>query len=162
MEPIAIYEEERLEGRRTFFLYPDRIVVRCRIAAKDYDHPFDLNDLSPTVRTVRVRPKLLGARLILLILPWPFVLLVTVTRPAAAAEWQQIIPAAASFISLIVAAVSFHKVEFACFSTNAGTPAWDVARRGKDAKNFVAFVSLVAESIRAADAKARIHDDYLA
>ena len=156
MGVIATYEETRLEGRRTFHLSDHQVVVSVRSPSKDVDIPFDLAHISPAFLRMRIRPKVYGIGVALLILPWCFIVLGMISRVVTPTPELFIIPAALSIVGLAIAIVSFRKVEYAHFRTAAGITAFDIASSGKQADQFDEFVEMIVQRIQAIEAKNRV------
>ena len=48
MEPLVTYSEQRFDGKRTFQLFPDRVVIRgSEMLASDYEQTVRLSSLKP-------------------------------------------------------------------------------------------------------------------
>lgn len=156
MEPIATYQETRLEGRRTFRLYDDHIVMSVRSAAKDVDIPYDLGEISPDFLKMRLRPKVYGIGVGLLIIPWFLAAQGIIAGLIIPTGEFFLLPASFSILGLAITAVSFGKVEYAQFRSRAGVTAFDIARAGRQADHFDEFIGLIVLRIRVIEEKNRL------
>lgn len=147
METIATYLEARLEGRRTFTLHPDRVVVSITSISGEMDLSFPLATLSPVVSRLRLRSRCFTIGFLLLLPPWFISALVAVAFKNVTTEQLVILPFSFSFIGLIMTAISYRKVEYARFTTLAGIPALDIARAGEEAHKFDSFVDALTKQI---------------
>jgi hypothetical protein len=144
METIATYAETRLEGRRSFALLSDRIVVSSKSIAGEVDLSFQLATLSPVVSRLRVRSRYFIAGFLLTVLPWFIFGLVNVV--ATTTEFV-VLPLGVSIVGLTMTAISCRKVEYVRFATQAGIAALDIARAGREAHNFDSFVDALTKQI---------------
>ncbi len=161
MEPIATYREIRLEGRRTFRLFDDHVVVSVRSAARDLDLPYDLGNLCPNYLRMRIRPKVYGLGVGLLVLPWCLAALGILSKIVIPTGEFFVLPASFSILGFAITAVSFGKVEYAHFRTKAGVTAFEVAKAGKQADHFDEFVGLIVRRIHVIEEKDRLVRDEL-
>ena len=154
MKPSATYAETRLEGRRSFVLLPDRLVMTSRGLAGEMDLSFELAMLSPMVSRLRLRSRYFRLGFLLLILPWLFAAMAAVAFQSATFTHLVVLPAGISFVGLIMAAVSARRIEYARFTSLAGVATVDIARAGAESAHFDVFVDALTKQIQLARAPA--------
>jgi hypothetical protein len=148
MEPIATYAEARLEGRRSFTLLPDRLVMTGKGLSGEMDLAFDLKTLSPIVGRLRVRSRYFRLGFLLLVLPWCITgLAVSVFGNAHDSQWV-VFASSLSFLGLIIVAISVRKIEYARFTSRAGVPVLDISRTAKKPVQFDSFIDAITRQIR--------------
>jgi len=147
-ESIATYAEARLEGRRSFSLLSDRLVMTGKGLSGEMDLAFDLKTLSPIVGRLRVRSRYFRLGFLMSILPWCLTgLAVSVFAGAQVSQWVAF-ASSVSFVGLIIAAISVRKIEYARFTSRAGIPVLDISRTAKQSVQFDAFIDAITRQIR--------------
>jgi hypothetical protein len=154
MQPVTKYVETRLEGRRSFVLLPDRLVMTCRGLSGEMDLAFELATLSPIVSRLHVRSRYFRLGFLLLMLPWFFAAMAAVAFQSATFTQLVVLPAGTSLVGLIMAAVSARRIEYARFTSQAGVAVVDIARAGAESAHFDAFVDALTKQIKVAQAAA--------
>ena len=149
MEPLARYFEQRFDGKRTFELFPDKLQVRgAETLGADYEQTFRLASPQPEVNRMWYRNRSFNAGL------WMFVgggfaFVVLTWGLGRSFEWFWLgITGCVVLPGLLLAIATCRKVEYAVFRSEAGIEAVSVARSGKEAAAFDAFVKRLAEQIR--------------
>ena len=149
MEPLARYFEQRFDGKRTFYLFPDNLKVRgAETLGADYEQTFRLASLQPEVNRVWYRNRSFNAGL------WMFVgggfaFSVLTWGLGRSFEWFWLgTTGCVAFPGLLLALATCRKVEYAVFRSEAGVEAVSVARSGREAAAFDSFVKRLAEQIR--------------
>ena len=146
LETIATYSERRINGRRQFSLFPHEIlVVGHRFFGASYEVRIPLKSTEPTVSRIFVRSTFFLIGLVLaasntficillksLLLPWSFLILFIAT----------------GILGLILAGITFKRVEFAQFRSQAGVVVFDVARSGPERHKFDEFVETLIRQIQ--------------
>jgi len=154
MQPIAKYAETRLEGRRSFILLPDRLVVSRRGLSGEMELSFELATLSPIVSRLRVRSRYFRLGFLLLVLPWFFAMLIAIAFENATTTQVIVLPTSFSFVGFIITAISARRIEYVRFISQAGVATVDIARAGADSANFDAFIDALTKQIQSARAAA--------
>jgi hypothetical protein len=152
-EPLARYSEVRPNGRRQFELFTDRVIVKAKSARADTESTIMLADLRPEPNRLRVRPNEFGVGLLMLVASVAlglFAVLATGLPPSTADKnfvWWAL-AGGLFFVSLVILAKTFRKIEFLQFVSNHGTALLDVARAGPQRAGFQAFVETLIGQIR--------------
>lgn len=148
MDALATYSERRTDGRRQFSLFSHEIlVVGHRFFGANYEVKIPLKSIEPTVSRIFVRSTLFLAGVILaasnvficvlllsLMLPWSFLILFI----------------AFGIVGFWLIGITFKRVEFAQFRSQAGVVVFDVARSGPECQKFDEFVKILIQQIQAA------------
>ncbi|MBE7467236.1 MAG: hypothetical protein HS116_27495 [Planctomycetes bacterium] len=154
-QPIAAYDEIRFDGKRTFTLYADSILIKgVHSLQSEFETRIILNTIDPNLEILRIRnPNFIaGIRLFL----------------AAGAIWAVLVfgfnfsgysflPGLAGMISLVGFLLSFYtrkKVEYARFKNSSGMIVLDIAKAGREVHNFEGFVQKLTQQIKSARAHA--------
>jgi len=154
IEPLARYDEVRPNGRRTFELFKDRLVVESRSARVDKEITIMLADLRPEPNRLHVRPKEFGLGLLLLVASIGLVIFAALGRgPAPPADDKSIVWFSLAggffFVALVVLLKTSRKIEFIQFVSHHGNPLLDVAHAGPQRAQFGSFVDTLICQIRA-------------
>ena len=146
-EPIAQYREVRTNGRRRFDLFADRVVIESKSLKADAVVTVSLADLKPEPNILRLRPKefRLGLSMLLASVAIGLFALATVgpagVIPGTKIPWMSCVGPLV-FVSLVVFARTFRKVEFTQFLARDGKPRMDVGRAGPNRARYREFVEL--------------------
>jgi hypothetical protein len=153
MEPVARYSERRIDGRRQFSLYPQEIViVGKQLFGAHYEFKIPLKSLDPTISRIYTRSTFflaglgfgLGSFFIFGILWISFL-------HAVWSFWMNWVILAVGIIGSALACLTFKKVEFAQFRSQAGVRILDMARSGPEASKFDEFLKTLVERILVAN-----------
>lgn len=149
MEPLVTYAEQRFDGKRTFQLFPSRVVVRgSESLSSAYEQTFVLDTLHPEFDRTWYRSRYFmsgvkqtaGSFIALSVLHSEFGMSISTYLGALAAV---------GFVTgLLVVCAAHRKVEYTVFKTRAGVAALSVARAGKQAVNYDAFIQRLVEQIQ--------------
>lgn len=149
--PLATYYKVRIDGKRTFELHADSIRIRGSSIRKSVDATIPLKRIEPRVMQrayVRHRAAIICALLcVVCVAAWGFFV------PLGGFPLEStisLLPMVGAPIYLVIALLTFRKVEFAQFGNDAGVVAFDIARSGPERANFDAFVERVVQQIRIA------------
>ena len=145
MEPLGNYRDVRIEGKRTFELFEDRLLVRGYVSLKsDFEFAFPLHVLNPSWSRIRIRSNVFqvgmmffGAGLGIGTGAWQL------HGPTYFAVLALSLGLAGVFMLLVTA----RKIEYAVFQNRSGVSVVTMARTGPDAEKFDTFVNLLAEKI---------------
>jgi hypothetical protein len=153
-EPIAEYYEVRPSGRRQFELLPDRMIVKTKSARIEGVITVMLADLRPEPNILRIRPKEFGVGLLCLFASVAVAFYAIVARAAGPPMDNQTvlwlsIAGGCFFVSLVIFAKTFQKIEYVQFVSHQGKPLLDVARAGPERASFDNFVETLIAQIRA-------------
>ena len=145
------YSEQRFDGKRTFQLFPDRVVVRgAETLSSDYEQTIPVATLTPETTTIRYRhPQASSAFWMMAVsMAGLFVLMGYFHMPIEATP--VVITAGLGVIGLLLAVATYKKVEFVVFRSDAGVDVLSVARSGKQVGTFNAFVEGLRRQIQSA------------
>ncbi|HEY4261353.1 MAG TPA: hypothetical protein VGM98_14395 [Schlesneria sp.] len=148
---LATYNEVRVDGRRYFELYSDRIRVKGKAVRADFDATVYLADLRPDPNRVWIRHGYCVLGIIMLLLS-----LVSFALMARSLSDQDYVTTCAStglalgFVGSVIGFKTFSKVEFSQFQSHGGIVILNVSKAGPDRLKFDDFVGLLAAQIRAA------------
>ena len=158
MEPIATYEELRLDRCDSFELYPDRIVVRgTRLLGKRYEREFPLLQLTSQPAQLRAGDPLFQRALAAVTVVGFLLFLLSVailTDQIAAlppAVWLALGLGLAT--TGVLAIVNPRRLDFASFYHLSGAPAFGLARLPGHYSAFDSFVQIVTKAIEDAQCK---------
>lgn len=149
MTPIATYKERLLQVQRTFTLYPDRVEVQAHWRfGRDFTHTIPLNTLKPATRETYIRYRYFRYALLItaigvIFAAWP--MYPTISWPLPAYSIAGIVVAV---IGLILFALTYPKILFVRFDSQAGEPGLDIARSGPDKARFEDFVEAVRKQVK--------------
>jgi hypothetical protein len=149
-EPLTVYREVRVDARRRFDLYADRIVVVGKAANMSFETTIALADLKPSPDVLWVRHKLFLGAIVMLVGSF-LTSIVTVAASQSIHDHDELVVvlASMSFALLLVGSIffgyTFRKVKFLRFNSHFGTVLLDVAYAGPDRVHFDSFTkSLIA------------------
>jgi hypothetical protein len=150
MDAIATYSERRLGAWRKFSLYRKEIlVIGGRISGHRFESRIPFASLDPTVSRVFIRSEffLIG---ICLALGCTFCCLILASLSPATSwsYWPVLSIMVFGIIGFILAGLSFRKIEFIQFRSQAGVTILDVARSGPDRHNFDKFIDELVRQIQ--------------
>ena len=146
--PIATYREQRLDGKRIFELFDDRVRI---FGSAQFSSEFELSAPLATLRPrpnrfkVRHRAFWCGLWLLLGFCVLDIVLVSALRVPGE--SFAVIIVGCMAMSGLVIMLATARRVEFASFSTVAGVQALDIARAGPDTAHFDPFVQSVSAAI---------------
>lgn len=150
-EPLAIYRDRFPGTRRSFTLYPDRIIVRTRERfAGESEYPFLLRDLEPDYAMHRGRSEIAGPGALILagIFGFLFVFgLINGTKPGFHPIGTGF-NFALAVACLITGCRNLPKIERYLFRLKGGTVAFDVARSGEQRDQFDSFIQQLVAAIQ--------------
>lgn len=142
------YSEQRFDGKRTFQLFPDRVVVRgAETLSSDYDQTIPLATLTPEATTMRYRHPQANSAVWMMAVSMAglFVLMGYFKMPVEATP--VVFTAGLGVIGLLLGVATYKKVEFVIFRTDAGVDVLSVARSGKHAGEFDTFIEAIRRQI---------------
>lgn len=147
-EPIAIYREQRFDGKRVFELFPDRVCIRGSAQfTSEFETSISLATLNPNPTRIRIRNKAFwGGLWLLLAASLLDTILVSAFHIPRASE-SVVLIAVIGMTGLALMLATARKVEFISFTSTAGVHVLDFARSGPDARNLDSFVKLVITNI---------------
>jgi len=148
MEPIATYFEQRFDGKRTFTLLPDVIVVSgSQTLSSEFEFRIALDSLDPNYMKVRCRNRSFSSGLWMLSAS---MLVCTILVSGFQIPW---VSAATGMIAcmgmagLLLSLATCRKVEFIQFRTQAGHTVLDLSRSGPQRDQFDGFVEALVKQI---------------
>jgi hypothetical protein len=153
-DSLARYDEVRPNGRRSFELFADRMIVRSRSARLDSEITIMLADLRPEPNRLLVRPKEFGLGLLMLVGSLVTAIVGGVVRGSAPVPDEKHLiwfacAGALAFVAMVIFSKTARKVEFIQFVSHNGHPLLDVARAGPQRAEFDPFVQTLIARIPA-------------
>jgi len=154
--PIASYCERRLELRRDFTLYTDKIMVRNkRLSGTGYWIPIHLDSLSPNTTTIWTRSKLLNTSSLFLLLGIPLFYVGHEYPKLVSSDTIFVAGFALSLIGLVLLIATIQVVEFVRFHAKDRPEVvlLDVGRVGPQVAKFNDFIAAARAAIKARQCK---------
>lgn len=150
MDVIDRYQERRFDGRRTFELYADRVVVKGK---QSLGHEFEsvvmLSSLQPIVSKVRSRTKGFGQGIAMVLVAVPLLQSGFVTPFSYWGGLVIVLGISGVLLSLATA----RKIEWAYINTKTGVLALTIARSGKEMTQFESFVQNLIKQVQVVEQK---------
>jgi len=148
METIATYFEQRFDGKRSFTLLPDAVVVAGRTTFNsDFEGRIPLSSLDPNYNRLRVRSRSCWTGLwmaVIAFVVWQVLVNgIHMSWAATPAGMVACFGAGGFLLSL----ATLRKVEFIRFSTQAGVVVLDLARAGPERDKLDGFVEALTRQI---------------
>ena len=150
MQPLKTYFEKRFDGRRTFSLYPDRVVIAGKKRfSMEFQSVVPLAGIYPEWNRLFIRYGDFHIGLIFLAGAIVVAIVFAGLFESATLWWAMIVPVSFAISSLWTMIATYRKVEFAQFVLGgSGVAALDVALTRRDRREYDAFVEAVAAQIR--------------
>lgn len=155
METIATYYERRFDGKRTFTLLADAVVVSgSATLTSEFQVRVPLSSLDPNYSMLRLRHRIFWAGLWMVVVSffaW------TTLVSGLHMSWGTLPPILAANFGiggLLLCLATGRKVEFIRFTTLAGVVALDLARSGPERDKLDGFIDALTKQIRVAKAAA--------
>jgi len=149
MDPISTYVEVRLEGRRHYELFSDRVRVVGTSLQADLDISVPLNLLSPRVVRFKLRRADFWTGLWLMLASFIVCSILISGFKLDPLGFGVGLTAIVGVGGGVLSATTAKKLEFARFESNVGLPLLDIAFTGKDRTAFDAFTEKIVAQIRA-------------
>jgi len=149
MEPMAVYNEVRFDGKRRFELLSDAIHIDGSVILQSrFDTTIPLKQIAPHLTRLHIRHNLFWVGLLICI-----VALVACTTLVTGFDFglSELVPTllcAIAFSGLALSLATVRKIEFVRFNSDSGVAIIDIACSGPDRDRFEAFVNQVLEQIR--------------
>ena len=156
MEATFIYSEATLTGKRTYELYPDKIVVSgSSTGSYDFHQTLPLIQISSNYVKLRMRPPVSWISLTIFLITG----LLSIVLVVEFSIQSSAVPGVLGILSgsaLIVAIATMRKVEYAKFcAAGYGSVLLSVARSGPERHRFDSFVQALVCQIEEANKIAR-------
>jgi hypothetical protein len=149
MQPIATYSEVRFEGKRTFTLFADKIVVRGKQSLQsEFDVTIALTKLDPTPDILRFRSKGFTAGMWNAVIGFVGCTILVSGFHMSFATLPPGLLACIGMSGILLMAATARKVEFIRFKNDGGLVILDLARSGKHAAQLDAFIDALTKQIR--------------
>jgi hypothetical protein len=142
MDAIATYSERRSDGCRQFLLYPHEILIvgRARFGAH-FEARLPLKTIDPTVSRLFIRSTLFLAGMCMAVgCSFICIILASLSPAVSWSYWLVWVIIVFGIIGFVLAGLSFKKIEFAQFRSQAGVRVLDIARSGPEHHKFDEFV----------------------
>lgn len=152
-EPLTTYRDARLEYRRRFELYPDRVrVAGWGIWAGRFEGELPLTILLPNPTRQWTRGYFLryGLTALFITACWSAAATAANGPEVFLRPWVVGVLGLLGWAGVMLTLASIRRVEHAYFLGEAGVIALDVSRSGREAADFDEFVDTLIEHIRAA------------
>ena len=149
--PLEKYREHRLEGIRTFDLYPDKIVIRGLMRlGSNFESTISLSSAQPEIHRIWVRTQYFQLAAAVFLLGILFVFIATQLEKIGSVD-SLLVAASYAFplVGLIAIFLTKRKLEFVRFANNSSIALFDLARSGPDSENFDDFVNVIVKQIAA-------------
>jgi len=149
--PIDTYSEVRFDGKRSFQLFADRVVVRGSVTlTSDFDTSIPLASLQVEPTRLHIRHRVFVGGLWIATVSSILVAILVGGFHFSFLDWPVWLPAGFGVMGLLFMAATVRKVEFVQFKSNAGVTVLDIARSGKDASRFDSFIETLRSQIKKA------------
>ena len=151
METIATYSELRFDGKRTFKLVADAVIVSgSATLTSEFQARIPLSSLAPNYSTLRFRNRSFWTGLWMVVIS---VIVCTILVSGFHMSWETIPPGMVACIGMggfLLCLATGRKVEFIRFTTQAGVVVLDLARSGPERDKFDDFIDALTKQIRVA------------
>lgn len=150
MNPIATYTEARFDGKRTFHLFEDKVIVRGKATlGGDFETAIPLASLTPSFARLRSRHRAFFGGI------WIMVgssILAYVVGAISQKNSSEVVGffCALGIAGLVLLLATAKKVEWVQFNTDAGVTVLTIARAGKEKDKFDSFVEALTSQITVA------------
>ncbi len=149
METIATYSEQRFDGKRTFTLLSDAVLVRgSATLTAEFETRIPLSSLDPNYSTLRFRNRNFWAGLWMMLVSF---LVCAVLVSGFHMSWTTMPPGMVACIGIggfLLCLATGRKVEFIRFTTQAGIVVLDLARSGPERGKLDSFIDALTKQIR--------------
>ena len=149
METLATYSEQRFDGKRTFTLQPDAVVVSgSATLSAEFQARIPLSSLDPNYSTLRFRNRNFWTGLWMVVVSF---VVCTVLVSGFHMSWGTMAPGMVACIGMggfLLCLATARKVEFIRFTTDAGVVLLDLARSGPERDKLDGFVEALIRQIR--------------
>jgi hypothetical protein len=154
MDPIATYNEARFDGKRTFELFEDKVVVRGTTTfTSDFEVSVPLARIDPDFARLRLRNKNFWMGVWIMVVAW---VLASIVGEVTDKAYHVVgILVGIGLVGILIAAATARKVEWVQFKTDGGVVAFDLARAGKEKNRLDSFVETLLAQISIAKDSAR-------
>lgn len=153
-EPLATYREATWSYRRSFELYPDRMVVHMRSVQLNADSEFRLADLRLPPNHLRVlQSGALWGGFICLVAAGIAGYVAHLLGRIGHIEGPTPFAVGLLIIGLFICCFYGGRIEYTQFVSHTGIAMLDVARSGPDRRRYDEFVALLKETIAACQLK---------
>jgi hypothetical protein len=151
MEPIATYSEKRFDGKRTFTLLSDAVVVRgSATLSADFEARIPLSSLDPNYSTLRFRNRIFWGGIWMMTASF---VVCSILVSGFHMSWATMPPGMVACIGMagfLLCIATGRKVEFIRFTTQAGVVVLDLARSGPERDKLDSFIDALTRQIRVA------------
>lgn len=154
-EPLATYREATWSYRRSFELYPDRMVVHMRSVHLNGDSQFRLADLRlPPNRLQVLQTGVLWVSFICLVAAGILGYVAHLHGRLTQIEGPTPFAVVHLIVGLFICCYYEMRIEYTQFVTHAGIAMLDVTRSGPDQRRYDEFVAILKDAILACQEKA--------
>jgi hypothetical protein len=141
MESLMTYSERRFDGKRTFQLFPDRVVIRgSEMMSSEYEQTVKLETLRPEFDRTWYRSPSFWSGIKLAVGSFIAVSVLHSGFGMSVGTYLGGLATVGVVTGLLLAFATRHKVEYAVFKNQAGADALSVARSGKQAADYDSFI----------------------
>lgn len=151
MDSIATYSEQRFDGKRTFTLLADAVVVIGSAAlTSEFQARIPLSSLDPNYSILRFRNRNFWAGLWMVVISF---VVCTILVSGFHMSWTTMPPGMVACIGMggfLLCLATARKVEFIRFTTGAGVVVLDLARSGPERDKLDGFIDALTKQIRVA------------
>ncbi len=148
LEPLMTYSEQRFDGKRTFQLFSDRVVIRgSQILASDFEQTVRLESLRPDFDRTWCRSPSFISGIKLAVGSFIAVSILHSGFGMSVGTYLGGLAFVGVVTGLLLAFATRHKVEYAVFKTQAGVDTLSVARSGRQTADYDSFVQRLVQQI---------------
>jgi hypothetical protein len=149
MESLMTYSEQRFDGKRTFQLFPDHVVIKgSEMLSSDYEQTLRLDSLLPEFGRTWYRSPSFMSGIKLAVGSFIAVSVLHSGFGMSVGTYLGGLAAVGVVTGLLLAFATRHKVEYAVFKSQAGSDALSIARSGKQVADYDAFIQRLVHQIQ--------------
>ena len=146
---IMDYEEKTFDGKRHYILSDTNITVKGKVfLSSDFDVTIDLKTLNPNYEKHWIRSGSFNQGITMALV---FIIGASIIRQLFELSlWDSPVPFLylLGFCGVLLMAVTFKKIEYACFNNSSGTQVLGIARAGKRKSEFNDFINQLCDNIK--------------
>jgi uncharacterized membrane protein len=151
METIATYSEKRFDGKRTFTLLADAIVVSgSATLSSEFQARIPLSSLDPNYSTLCFRNRSFWAGAWMVVISFVVCTILVSGFNMFWATKPVVMVALIGITGFLLCLATARKVEFIRFTTQGGVVGLDLARSGPEREKLDAFIDALTKQIRVA------------
>ena len=155
METIATYSEKRFDGKRTFTLLANTVVVSgSATLSSEFQTRIPLSSLDPNYSTLRFRNRSFWGGVWMVVISFVVCTILISGFQMFWATKPVVMVAMIGIGGFLLCLATARKVEFIRFTTQAGVVVLDLARSGPERDKLDGFIDALTKQIRIASGAA--------